>query len=389
MKSTLKRLILLYPRSWRDRYENEFHALLDDVPPTWRTVVDVLGGAIKMQMTVWNPWQTVAVFGVMGVVAAVVFSLTVPDRFVSTAVIKGGSPQEMSETIRRVESKTFLAGLINEEDLYKRERARMPIEDIVEEMKKYILVRPVQGSGFSVSFQGADAAHAQRVAQRLAAALAESAGGEILDPANLPVRANSPRRSRIVVMGLVGGILAGALIALFIGLKIWNPAAALGLAGAVLCAAASFVVPERFSSSAMLAYRPEDRALVGPTIRAVTSGENLHAMVVRFGLYSNDPHADRRLGEHLHIQELGNARAILIQFDYPDQRVAQRVTQSVVAQMVKENWNFEILDPASFPQEPFSPNRVTAGAVGLMLGFAVAVGLRISKGPVGWVRRTA
>src|SRR5580658_8631455 len=90
MSGALQSLILLYPRAWRDRYESEFRALLDDVPVTWRTLFDVFGGALKMQMKIWSPWKIVAGFAIVGLIAAVGFALTIPDRFVSTAIIKAG-----------------------------------------------------------------------------------------------------------------------------------------------------------------------------------------------------------------------------------------------------------------------------------------------------------
>ena len=41
----------LYPASWRRRYGVEFEALLEDAGRNWRDVLDVLLGALKMQMT--------------------------------------------------------------------------------------------------------------------------------------------------------------------------------------------------------------------------------------------------------------------------------------------------------------------------------------------------
>ena len=51
----MKRLLLaaarLYPRDWRDRYGEEFDALLDDLAPRWRDVVDITAGALVMHMS--------------------------------------------------------------------------------------------------------------------------------------------------------------------------------------------------------------------------------------------------------------------------------------------------------------------------------------------------
>jgi hypothetical protein len=103
-------------------------------------------------------------------------------------------------------------------------------------------------------------------------------------------------------------------------------------------------------------------------IATVTSNADLHALI---------PDRENKLREHLHIQQIQNARAILIQFDYPDQRIAHNVTQQVVAQFNKQDWNLEILDPATFPQTPFFPNRSMAASVGLALGLALATVLGI------------
>ena len=51
MKRITQMLVRLYPRSWRGRYEDEFTALLEDVPPNWRNSIDLLKGAIVMQAT--------------------------------------------------------------------------------------------------------------------------------------------------------------------------------------------------------------------------------------------------------------------------------------------------------------------------------------------------
>src|SRR3954466_15466671 len=45
--TTIRRLLRLYPRSWRHRYEEEFVALLEQQPATFRACADVaFGGAV-------------------------------------------------------------------------------------------------------------------------------------------------------------------------------------------------------------------------------------------------------------------------------------------------------------------------------------------------------
>ena len=250
MKKAIHLLISLYPKSWRTRYQNEFGALLDDVSPTWRTFLDVFGGALKMQLKMWSAWKTVAACGVIGVTTAGAFSLTIPDRYVSTAVIKIGDagPAGVQAQAEKIFSRSSLMQLINQEDLYKRERTREPMEDIAAQMKQDIVIRPVDTAdgravAFSVSYAGPDPGHTQRVTQHISAAFVDAKTGSLLDSASLPASPSDPRRSRILIMGLIAGMLAGALFALFHGLRVWRLAAALGIVGAILCGAAHSSFP--------------------------------------------------------------------------------------------------------------------------------------------------
>jgi hypothetical protein len=52
------RLLRLYPRAWRERYRDEFLALLGDGPLTFRNAVDVVAGAVDARMLGW--WRSSA-----------------------------------------------------------------------------------------------------------------------------------------------------------------------------------------------------------------------------------------------------------------------------------------------------------------------------------------
>ena len=397
MRRALNALISLYPKTWRNRYKNEFCALLDDVPPTWRTLFDVFGGALKMQMKIWSPWKIVVAFAVAGVVLAVVFSLAIPDRYVSTAVIKIGDGQrrKMAATLQLVESRWFLAKLINEEDLYKGERARLPLEDVIEQMKsKDILISLVDRPGapaFAVSFSSTDAGQAQRTAQRLASQFVDAMVGEFLDPASLPFHPQNPRRSRIVFMGLFAGLLAGVLFAVFNGLQVWRIVAGLGMAGAIAGAAVAFVLPERFASVAVISAAARSGAWdrIGQIVAAVKSDASLRATVQRFNLYPNESGRERRLVEHLHIEIVRNGSAIVIRFDDRNRYVAQKVVADVVGRLMaeglgsdirmgsREDHTLEWLDPATLPQNAYFPNRPMVVGTGFFVGLVGAIMLGI------------
>jgi len=127
------------------------------------------------------------------VVASVVGVYLWPDSYDSSALVKitpqqvpvsmvqSSVSQEMYDSVTSMEqeilSRGVLTTIINTYDLYKRERTRVPIEDILDEMHKKILVEPVVGSSqntntrsipaFSVKFSYSDRYLAQRVVQDL------------------------------------------------------------------------------------------------------------------------------------------------------------------------------------------------------------------------------
>jgi polysaccharide chain length determinant protein (PEP-CTERM system associated) len=124
-------------------------------------------------------------------VASVVGVYLYPDSYVSQAVVKivpqqvpvnmvqSAVNQEMSDRInsmaQTILSRTVLTTIINTFGLYQRERSRMPIEDVIELMKKNIKIQPVTAPtstaeripAFAVSFSYENRIQAQRVVQDL------------------------------------------------------------------------------------------------------------------------------------------------------------------------------------------------------------------------------
>jgi polysaccharide chain length determinant protein (PEP-CTERM system associated) len=124
-------------------------------------------------------------------VASVVGVYLYPDSYSSQAVIKivpqqvpqnmvqSAINQQMSDRInsmaQTIMSRTVLTTIINSFGLYQRERSRMPIEDVIEQMKKNIAIQPVASStgtadripAFAVSFSYENRLLAQRVVQDL------------------------------------------------------------------------------------------------------------------------------------------------------------------------------------------------------------------------------
>lgn len=386
MKNAIKRLISLYPKAWRNRYENEFHALLDDVSPSWDTFFNVLGGAMKMQFKTGRSWKIIAACALAGVIAGAALTWTIPHRYMSTAVLSMGDIDDarMNAEATKILGRALLTRLIVEADLYRDLRETTPIEDIVLQLKtEDISIRHAGGKQFAVSVTAPDAERAQKATQILAADFLDAKVGTLVDPASLPVTPNGPRLSRNVVFGLIAGVAAGSLFALFVGLKVWKLAAGLGIAGAIMGAVVGYVLPDRYGSQAVLRYEGPATAM-RQLVAAATSDVNLRDVVQRLQLYPGEPGEARRLREHLHIVSAGNGTAILIRFDDTDRNKAQKVVADVVSRLIDQAIRsrsevklVELIDPPSLPLRAYFPNRPVVTGTGLFVGLAGAVALGI------------
>jgi LPS O-antigen subunit length determinant protein (WzzB/FepE family) len=243
----------LYPPAWRNRYGAEFCALLEDVGPGWRDFWDVLRGALAMQMNlVWSFRNVIVVCGLAGAMVAAIGAFQMDNRYVSDAVLKltaaaGAKVDDgvMAKKLQRLMESSLtrgsLADIIQNKrlDLYKRERQYMPLEDIVQSMKRDIRVERIRPAGedlsnvFQIQFKYADPVIAQAVTRELAEHLIDSnlAQAEaapldrphvvlqVLDPANLPQRPVFPNRPLIAALGLIGGLALGAIV---MGVRRWR-----------------------------------------------------------------------------------------------------------------------------------------------------------------------
>jgi polysaccharide chain length determinant protein (PEP-CTERM system associated) len=155
-------------------------------PPTRRAldVEDYIDIVRRHKGWIFGPFLFTLVASVVGV-------YLYPDNYSSQAVVKivpqqvpqnmvqSAINQQMSDRInsmaQTILSRTVLTTIINSFGLYQRERSRMPIEDVIEQMKKNILIQPVASPtgtadripAFAVSFSYENRLLAQRVVQDL------------------------------------------------------------------------------------------------------------------------------------------------------------------------------------------------------------------------------
>jgi hypothetical protein len=246
MKRVMRFLVRLYPSSWRKRYAAEFEALLEDATPTVRDTFDIFWGALKMQMTTWSFGRITLAGSVGGILVAAAIFLALPVNYVSQAVLwvtpadGSTSPGEsgrslVSNLARNIFVREYLASVIQKHNLYPGERAHMPLDDVIDKMKRNITLEatpyasPVHPDtlAFVVRFGYPDARVAQQVNDELMSRFIEG-NLEIAqqlnsnwifrvpDPPSLPVRPVSPNRTQFAGVGLFAGLLGGLTLAIVV-----------------------------------------------------------------------------------------------------------------------------------------------------------------------------
>src|ERR1035438_9844257 len=104
MKTLVQWAVRLYPAAWRARYGEELDALLEDAGPGGGDLWDIVRGALFMRMTSLSFWKILAGCALAGVLAAGIWSVTVPERYVSTAVMRiDAAPREAQIQMMRLQ----------------------------------------------------------------------------------------------------------------------------------------------------------------------------------------------------------------------------------------------------------------------------------------------
>lgn len=434
----------LYPRPWRERYGPEFDALMEDVEPDWCELVNVLGGALKMQMRTETAYlKLAAVMAGIGGIVALGVSLRIPERYTSSAVLQvttQGSNEPDKDRIEVIEqeilSRSSLAEMIQRPsfDLYRGERTRVPMEDVIQQMRRDIQM--VQTGGVvNIAFTYPDREVARRVVGELAAKLTETNQSVNRNrqwawrnlwqedaPAGMAIAVVAPA-SDGRGMGhaerpwlLAAGVLLGALLA-----AVWRwprvawRLAAFAAAGSIVAGAISYLIPSRYTSTAEMrivppldpkrwyaSRPPEPFADRFPRIREqfLSDFKNECARMPIPGV------VDKMLDRDVRIEPVPPS-GFRISFTYGDPLIAQAVVRALVTRTVEgyvtearyrattEGGEFkrmeefrvgeivEVLDPASLPQAPIYPNRLVIAAIGLTAGLLLGGTVLLLRRPPG------
>ena len=174
--------------------------------------------------------KVVAALVAAGLAAAAVVAFRMPDRSISEAVMQfhGRDPHGMLDRLNQAQqqvlSRTSLTQIVMHEDIYRQERSKQPLEEIIQDMRnKWISMRKVSPAvgepdnslTISVAFQYPDRRKAQAVTRDLVTAFeAKSAGGNssVLDDASFPASPIYPNRAVILGAGLITGLALGFIL---------------------------------------------------------------------------------------------------------------------------------------------------------------------------------
>jgi capsular polysaccharide biosynthesis protein len=376
MRPWIKLATRLYPSPWRQRYGNEFQALLEDMNPGWSELFNVFGGAIKMQLTTGATYLKLgAAFAIAGLVVATVASFVIPKEYTSTAVLMIINTTDLAKAEQNVLTRNSLSQIIQDPalQLYPSERSNQPLEDVIEYMRTRAIhisvVRDMEPTAsIRISFRYTDKKKAQAVVRLLIEKLSEafqtvevSPKMAILDPPSLPLLATSPKRWVMLTTGLAGGLLVGLIAAVFVK----HPRrslvfATMGFIGCLIGGAASFLVANRYISSAV--------------IRITPYGQNFEQRVKGLG----------RPGLRIQVmaqKSPAGGAAIKVSFEDTDPKRARATVEATISKLINGTLQtgtvrpppfLEILDNANIPLRPSGPNRMMISLLGVCVGFVAA-----------------
>ncbi|HKE25197.1 MAG TPA: hypothetical protein VKB88_22710 [Bryobacteraceae bacterium] len=398
----------LYPARWRERYGAEFSALLDDMRPGWRDFFDVLGGAILMQLNLPGSGKLVAALAAAGLIVAAVVALRSEDRWVSTAVMqiqpensgdRSTVLNKLNEAQQEVLSRHSLAQIIVAENIYQKERTTDPLEDIVQNMRNHSLkIRMVESraaAAFTVSFEYPDRYKARAVARDVTTAFQQQVNQsrgpavKLLDPPTLPQTPVSPNRFRMIAAGLAIGLAAGVIL---LGIRRWPAIALCGITAAGLAWAVSQLVPTQYISTAVITVADEDTAQ--RIVQDLTTRTYLASLVEKMNLYPEErktkPLEDivQTMRNRVGIQFVGipQGRALAVSYMSEDSKfTAQGVTRALVGEALQvaapalTGKRITLLDPASLPEHPVSPDRPAWLLSGLLAGLLLGIAWTIIR----------
>jgi hypothetical protein len=191
MRGFAKTVVKLYPAHWRARYGEELEALVEDSGNSFSATLSLLTGALKMHLNLPSFPKLALMLGTAGILLGFGASFLVSPDYISSAVLaveqnpeatgapssRRNLPEYTMALQNEILSRTSLSSIIHDPrlELYPRDLARYPLEDVIENMRKSLRIRAAGGAGvdvhnywpFEITFDYADRVKAQQTVQTL------------------------------------------------------------------------------------------------------------------------------------------------------------------------------------------------------------------------------
>jgi len=226
MKRAMLWALRLYPRAWRERYLDEFVAMLEQMEPGWWQVADVMKGGFAMRIREWQRAPTIALFAMMGGLLALAGSYAIPSKYASTGLVSMqhqegvAASQAVNQLAQRSLSRASLTKVIDELGLYQELRLRLPMEDVIEQMRRAIRISSADpaAKSFHVSYVSSNQREADAVAQALMRLLVNASNAPDSQSRLVAVELRSdtmpifPNRWTMATLGLLAGLSLGGVV---------------------------------------------------------------------------------------------------------------------------------------------------------------------------------
>jgi uncharacterized protein involved in exopolysaccharide biosynthesis len=150
-----------------------------------------------------------------------------PYQYRSTATLKIESdPGAFERVAEAAFTRNALTTIVLNQKLYRRERTRMQMEDVIERMRREIRITPVAPNLAQISFAYEDPVLAQRVSQDLVSRIISANVDPRINQSGLRIQLTAPpdppkkvgegKRHSLAHLGFPGGMLFGVALALIL-----------------------------------------------------------------------------------------------------------------------------------------------------------------------------
>jgi hypothetical protein len=220
MKRLIRWAVGLYPPAWRRRYQEEFEALLEDLPANPQVFWNTLAGALAMQFL--SLGKPVAICALLGAVLAGGASFGFKDEYLASAMMELATPTgTMNEGLRTAVQETVsrrkISEILQREGFYRQKAGTKPQEEVVDQILRQVRVSVKRFSGqnyLAVEVQNEHINRGKGLALDIAVSIREAYKGE-MKPVRIYLQPGStdrpvfPNRRNIAFSGFAVGGLAG------------------------------------------------------------------------------------------------------------------------------------------------------------------------------------